>query len=99
MKTPQIPFDGPYSESQRAWLSGFFAGMHTHMIQSASAAQQTASRVIHILYGSQTGNAESVANDAAGVAKAHGLKPVVKGMDEIEADALPEMEYLLLITS
>jgi sulfite reductase (NADPH) flavoprotein alpha-component len=99
MKTPQIPFDGPYSESQRAWLSGFFAGMHTHMIQSAGAAQQTASRTINILYGSQTGNAESVANDAAQIAKAHGLKPVVKGMDEVEANALAGMEYLLVITS
>ncbi|MEC4748847.1 sulfite reductase subunit alpha [Methylomicrobium sp. Wu6] len=99
MKTPQIPFDGPYSENQRAWLSGFFAGMHTHMIQSAGAAQQTASRVINILYGSQTGNAESVANDAATIAKAHGLKPVVKGMDEIEAETLTGMESLLVITS
>jgi sulfite reductase (NADPH) flavoprotein alpha-component len=99
MKTPQIPLDGPYSESQRAWLSGFFAGMHTHMIQSAGATQQTASRTINILYGSQTGNAESVANDAAQIAKAHGLKPVVKGMDEIEANALAEMDYLLVITS
>jgi sulfite reductase (NADPH) flavoprotein alpha-component len=99
MKTPHIPFDGPYSESQRAWLSGFFAGMHTHMIQSAGAAQQTVSRTINILYGSQTGNAESVANDAAQAAKAHGLKPVAKGMDEVEADALAGMEYLLVITS
>ncbi|MGR8951897.1 MAG: sulfite reductase subunit alpha [Gammaproteobacteria bacterium] len=99
MKTPQIPFDGPYSETQRAWLSGFFAGMHTHMIQSANSVQQAASRIINILYGSQTGNAEAVANDAAQIAKAHGLNPIVKGMDEIEASALIGMEYLLIITS
>ncbi len=99
MKTPQIPADAPYSASQRAWLSGFFAGMHTHMIQSAGSINATDSRTLNILYGSQTGNAESVANDAATVAKAHGLKPIVNSMDELSADALSTMEYLLIITS
>lgn len=99
MKTPHIPFDAPYSESQRAWLNGFFAGMHTHMIQSAGSVNQVDARVIHIMYGSQTGNAESIAHDAARVAKTHGLKPLVKSMDEIEIDQLAAMEYLLVITS
>jgi sulfite reductase (NADPH) flavoprotein alpha-component len=99
MKTPHIPFDAPYSESQRAWLNGFFAGMHTHMIQSAGSVNQVDARVINILYGSQTGNAESIAHDAASVAKTHGLKPLVKSMDEIEIDQLAAMEYVLIITS
>ncbi|MDP2903673.1 MAG: sulfite reductase subunit alpha [Methylovulum sp.] len=99
MKIPQIPLDAPYSASQRAWLSGFFAGMHTNMIHSSSSVNQADVRIINILYGSQTGNSESVANDAAAAAKAHGLKPVVKSMDEIEADALAAMDYLLIITS
>jgi sulfite reductase (NADPH) flavoprotein alpha-component len=99
MKTPHIPTNAPYSDTQRAWLSGFFAGMHTHMIQSAGSINAADARVINILYGSQTGNAESVANDAATAAKAHGLKPVVKGMDEVEIDALAAMEYLLIVTS
>jgi sulfite reductase (NADPH) flavoprotein alpha-component len=99
MKSPQLPLDVPYNENQRAWLGGFFAGMHTHMLQSAGPLSQTDSRTITILYGSQTGTAESVANDAAAVAKTYGLKPLVKSMDEIEADALPGIEYLLIITS
>lgn len=97
--TLQIPQDAPYSDSQRAWLSGFFAGMHTQMLQRAGSINQADSRSIHILYGSQTGNAESVAHDAATAAKAHGLKPIVKGMDEIELAALSSMDYLLIITS
>ncbi|MDD2723455.1 MAG: flavodoxin domain-containing protein, partial [Methylovulum sp.] len=99
MKTPHIPLDAPYSSNQRAWLNGFFAGMHTQMVQSASAVNQTDVRIVNILYGSQTGNAESVATDAANLAKTHGLKPIVKSMDEIEAGALATMEYLLIITS
>ena len=99
MKLPQLPIDAPYSEGQRAWLSGFFAGMHTHMIQSVGLATQTDSRALTLLYGSQTGSAEGVANDAATVAKAYGLKPVVKSMDELEADALAAIDYLLIVTS
>jgi sulfite reductase (NADPH) flavoprotein alpha-component len=99
MKTPHIPEDAPYSDSQRAWLNGFFAGMHTQMIQSAGSVNQTNARVINILYGTQTGNAESVANDAANVAKAHGLKPIVQSMDEVDLAILVKMEYLLIVTS
>ncbi len=99
MKTPHIPLDAPYSDSQRAWLSGFFAGMHTQMIQSAGSKSQADARIIHILYGTQTGNSEALANDAAASAKAHGLKPIVKSMDEVELDAFGKMEYLLIITS
>ena len=99
MKSSQLSLDAPYNENQRAWLSGFFAGMHTHRLQSTGLVTQTDSRLITILYGSQTGTAESVANDAAAVAKTYGLKPLVKSMDEIEADALSSIDYLLIITS
>lgn len=99
MKTPNIPLNTPYSDNQRAWLGGFFAGMHSHMLQSANSVDQANARVINILYGSQTGNSESVANDAAAVAKSHGLAPVVKSMDEVEHEALIKMDYLLIVTS
>ena len=99
MKTPNIPKNTPYSNNQRAWLSGFFAGMHSHMLRSTGSNDQTDARIINILYGTQTGNSESVANDTAAVAKAHGLSPIIKNMDEIEIDALAKMEYLLIITS
>ena len=64
MKTHQLPNDAPYSDNQRAWLSGFFAGLHSQLVQNSNNAQTA--RTIHILYGSQTGTAESVARDAPG---------------------------------
>ena len=97
MKTHQFPNDAPYSDNQRAWLGGFFAGLHSQLVQNSSNTQTA--RTIHILYGSQTGTAESVARDAVKVAKAHGLNPVLKSMDEIDADALTKMETLLIVTS
>lgn len=99
MKTPNIPHNAPYSDTQRAWIGGFFAGMHSHMLQNSGSSNNADARVINILYGTQTGNAESIAIDAASAAKTHGLLPVVKSMDEIEVDALAKMEYLLIITS
>lgn len=97
MKTHQLLNDAPYSDNQRAWLGGFFAGLHSQLVQNSSNAQTA--RTIHILYGSQTGTAESVARDAVKVAEAHGLNPVIKSMDEIDADALTKMETLLIVTS
>ncbi len=99
MKAPYIPQNAPYSDNQRAWLSGFFAGMHSHMLQSAGTLDRANARTINILYGTQTGNSESVANDAAASAKAHGLIPLVKSMDEVEISQLAQMEYLLIVTS
>ncbi len=99
MKAPYIPENAPYSDTQRAWLGGFFAGMHSHMLQTENAGAAADARVIYILYGTQTGNSESVANDAANVAKTHGLKPMVKSMDDVELSQLAEMEYVLIITS
>ncbi|WP_367155483.1 sulfite reductase subunit alpha [Methylomonas sp. HYX-M1] len=99
MKSPFIPENAPFSEIQRAWLSGFFAGMHSHMIQSAGSVNPANARTLHILYGSQTGNSESLAHDTAARAKSHGLLPVAKSMDEVEIGQLAQMEYLLIITS
>lgn len=99
MKAPFIPLNAPYSDTQRAWLSGFFAGMHSHMLHSAGSVNQANARTLHILFGSQTGNSASLANDAAASAKSHGLMPVVKSMDDVDMAQLAKMEYLLIITS
>lgn len=98
MKTLQILPHAPYSDNQRAWLSGFFAGMHSHILHSSKEVTAVA-RTLNILYGSQTGNAEAVANDAAAVAKSYGLLPRVQSMDEVDVAALVQMPYLLIITS
>ena len=99
MKAPFIPENAPYSDTQRAWLGGFFAGMHSHMLQSAGSVDQSNARTLHILYGSQTGNSESLSHDVANSAKSHGLLPVVKSMDEVDIAQLAKMDYLLIITS
>jgi len=99
MKSENNTQNLPFNPAQQAWLSGFFAGMHSHMLQSAGSSDSSNARLIHILYGTQTGNSESVAHDAANMAKAHGLNPKVLSLDEIDKDSFIQAEYVILITS
>ncbi|AYJ50437.1 sulfite reductase subunit alpha [Rhodococcus sp. P1Y] len=105
MLIPYIPDDAPFSGDQRAWLSGFLAGLHSRMaMPTAPGAQADASAIsasvpLQILYGSQTGNAESLAQDAADLARQHGLDPHVSSLDAVDMNALSAMRRLIVVTS
>ncbi|MEL8055415.1 MAG: sulfite reductase flavoprotein subunit alpha, partial [Pseudomonadota bacterium] len=102
MKVPYIPEEAPFSEDQRAWLSGFLAGLHSRSVMAqtvAPAAQAEVKTPVNILYGTQTGNAESVANDAASIASANGLSPTVAELNAVEMDALAAMKHVFIVVS
>jgi sulfite reductase (NADPH) flavoprotein alpha-component len=74
--------------------------VNDYILQNVNTTpSRTDSRAIHIVYGSQTGKSESLAQTAAALAKMHGLLPKVLGMDEIELAALATFEHLILVTS
>ncbi|RXJ74920.1 sulfite reductase subunit alpha [Veronia nyctiphanis] len=103
-KVPYLPEDIPFNSEQTQWLGGFLAGLHTKLLvqesnQAPAQAQQAAVRPITIIYGSQTGNAEAVAEDAAEQAKTAGLLPSVVDMDDVELPQLAQAERLLVVTS
>ncbi len=103
-RVPFLPADLPFNEQQKNWLAGFLSGLHTRLlVKEENGQQQKAEAVVlrplTIIYGSQTGNAEIVAEDAAALAKAHGLSPNVIDMDDIELEQLVAAERLLVITS
>jgi sulfite reductase (NADPH) flavoprotein alpha-component len=54
---------------------------------------------LRILYGTQTGNAEIVAGDAAAAAKAQGFDVTVSGLEEIALDQFAGLKYVLIVTS
>ncbi|MFN6552216.1 diflavin oxidoreductase [Mycolicibacterium septicum] len=104
MKIAYIPQDAPFNEDQRAWLSGFLAGLHSRLAMNVatppSTADQAAPRpALRILYGTQTGNAEAVAGDAAAAAKGQGFDVTVSGLDEIALEQFAGLRYVLIITS
>ncbi|MEN0140617.1 MAG: sulfite reductase subunit alpha [Rhodococcus sp. (in: high G+C Gram-positive bacteria)] len=103
MKLPYIPQDAPFSDDQRVWLTGFLAGMSSRLAVGGSDAPAGAAGgqlpAMHVLYGSQTGNAEGVAEDAAAAARSHGFAPVVSALDDVDMDALAAMQRVLVVTS
>ena len=88
MKLPFIPEDAPFTGDQKSWLAGFLAGVQSARAmtdkQSVGKPEQAAlsAPVVNILYGTQTGNAEALAMDAASAATSRGFKPVVQGLDD-----------------
>ena len=101
MKLPFIPDDAPFSADQKSWLAGFYAGLHTQMLQGqkASTDEDKSALTAHILYGTQTGNSEGLAEDLGAAMRSEGINAIVASLDEIEVEALPNMDYVLLITS
>jgi sulfite reductase (NADPH) flavoprotein alpha-component len=59
----------------------------------------TSQRVIDIVFGSQSGNAEALAKRTSKTLKAKGFAPKVIDAEQISISALPETKLLLLITS
>lgn len=100
MNMPYIPEDAPFSGGQRAWLGGFLAGLRSRKIMgTATDAAQVTAKPIDILYGTQTGNAEEVANEAADWARTKGYEPRINELDAIGMDQLAAMETMVLVIS
>ncbi|MGD9426825.1 sulfite reductase subunit alpha [Pantoea sp. NSTU24] len=105
MKIPYIPEDAPFNGDQKYWLAGFLAGLHSRLLvledkqQPAAGTGAAATTQLHILYGSQTGNAEALAQTAAKSARAKGLVPVVQAMGDVDLDVFATMRHVLIVTS
>ncbi|MEM6469963.1 MAG: sulfite reductase flavoprotein subunit alpha [Planctomycetota bacterium] len=102
MKVPYIPKDAPFSEDQRTWLGGFLAGLHSRISitgESSTVAQTVKATPIDIVYGTQTGNSEELANEAASLAKTKGYQPRITGLDSVSMDMLAGMTNLIVVIS
>ncbi len=89
---PYIPESAPFSEEQRQWLNGFFAGLFSAapvdpaamLGQSPVPALATPPVPVLILFGSQTGNAEGLAKKVKATAeKTEWLCPASVGHGKI----------------
>ncbi|MEM9350952.1 MAG: sulfite reductase flavoprotein subunit alpha [Pseudomonadota bacterium] len=104
-KVPYIPADAPFSGDQRAWLGGFLAGLHSRAALGvggaavAPGAAPVQSKPLDILFGTQTGNAESLAEEAAALAQTRGFQPRINELDAIEMPALAAMENVIIVVS
>ncbi|MAH87832.1 MAG: sulfite reductase subunit alpha [Kiloniella sp.] len=94
-----IPDFMPLSAEQRAWLQGYYAGMAMQAEMSVSAGSGLSSFTVDVLVGTQTGNAEGLAEDMAMTLGAAGAQSRLHQLDDVELDDLATMENVLVITS
>src|SRR5450631_3102155 len=82
---------GPASPIQRAWLAGFLAGVESVSGVAQPAAPAWPAEPLTIVYASESGNCEKIANDLAKAARKNGLKPTLIDMADIELAELTKV--------
>ncbi len=96
---PLIPENAPFSIEQRAWLNGFLAGVLNRGAPASGAAPVESKRSLLIAFGSQSGNAESLAKRLAREATSRGFAARAAGLDSLHPTDFIKDQNVLLITS
>lgn len=115
MQSPDnIPENSPLEKQQRhqlqaflntlqpeqlQWLEGYVSGLRSGLTPSSATAKPKKQSVLTILYGSESGNTESLADQTAKAAKQKGFKPKVINMSETTPAKLKDSENLLVLVS
>ncbi|WP_420365363.1 sulfite reductase subunit alpha [Curtobacterium sp. L3-7] len=91
-----IPVDAPFSAAQESWLAGFIAGIAAAGKKSQAPAPTT---TVDVLFGTQTGNAEFLADQLVAGARARGLGGRTTALDDVSTEQLAGMSHVLVVTS
>ncbi len=81
---------------QRGWLSGFLAASDSPAI---AVPAPVAAGKLTVLYGTESGNSETLADRTVKAAKKRGFQAVMKNMSEISPAELAKVANLLVIVS
>jgi sulfite reductase (NADPH) flavoprotein alpha-component len=90
---------GPANAIQRAWLAGFLAGVESVTGQAQPLAPARPAEPITIVYASESGNCEKLANDFAKAARKNGLKPNIIDMADLDPADLTKAKRLVFIAA
>ncbi|MCI4127920.1 assimilatory sulfite reductase (NADPH) flavoprotein subunit [Bacillus haynesii] len=95
--------------SQKAWLSGYLAAVQTADAAAAletlpaeapaASTAQSVSKEVTILFGSQTGNAQGLAENAAKKLTERGFQVTVSAMSDFKPNQLKKLKNLLIVVS
>ncbi|GAA2602697.1 bifunctional nitrate reductase/sulfite reductase flavoprotein subunit alpha [Dactylosporangium fulvum] len=94
---PVLPAGAPFDPGHAAWVNGFLAGTFGRTPETAAVA--STARTIHVLWASQTGNAEEFAALVGRRLADEGWRAELRGMTAAAADLLDGASDLLIITS
>ena len=91
----------PFSFDQESWMEGFITGLkhQSNSINNNIREKNDSETLINILFGTQTGNSESVAEDLSNFALSNGFKTQINALDDIEMNNLSKMINVAIITS
>ena len=87
------------SGNQANWLSKFLVEFAKHAPAEAENSSAVHNAPLLIVYGSESGNSENLAQKAFKQAKIKGFKPVVKDMFEIKPQDLVTAENIFIVIS
>jgi sulfite reductase (NADPH) flavoprotein alpha-component len=97
------------TETQKIWLTGYLAATQSFTVPGTTEEQkaelpaestgQGISKEVTILYGSQTGNAEGLAESAGKTLEGRGFKVTVTSMNDFKPNNLKKVQNLLIVVS
>ena len=95
---------GAATPIQRAWLTGFLAGLDAASGQPAAAvaapvAPPKAAEPLTILFASESGNSEKLASDVNKLARKQGFKPKIVDFADLDLATLPKAGKLIAIAA
>ncbi len=97
---PEIPESAPFSEEQRRWLASYLSELfQTVAVSSPAVSPSVGNPRALFLFGSQSGNAQSLCEGYAELMNQAGWSAEVVDMESYATVDLTEEPLLLLITS
>ncbi|AYK65301.1 assimilatory sulfite reductase (NADPH) flavoprotein subunit [Bacillus subtilis subsp. subtilis] len=96
------------TESQKIWLSGYLSAQFVSAQEtagapaaavSAEAPAPAVSKEVTVLYGSQTGNAQGLAENAGKQLEQSGFQVTVSSMSDFKPNQLKKVNNLLIVVS
>ena len=84
---------------QLIWMEGFISGLRAGGTTTATTAQATGSPELTVLFGSESGNAEGLADQTVKAAAKAGFKAKAVSMGDINPAKLKGVKHLLVIVS
>ena len=111
---PSIPASAPFQSEQISilnqvipqldreqiiWLQGFLSGIRNQANVHDDMSVETKPMELTILFGSESGNAENLADSMAQATQSAGMKPHVLSMGDINTKRLQSIDNLLVLVS
>ncbi|MBL6009424.1 assimilatory sulfite reductase (NADPH) flavoprotein subunit [Bacillus halotolerans] len=95
------------TESQKIWLSGYLSAQSVSVLEtsgapaavSAGVTAPAISKEVTVLYGSQTGNAQGLAENAGKQLEERGFQVTVSSMSDFKPNQLKKIYNLLIVVS